>query len=310
MAAVILDGKALATKIHERVRQEAAELSARAGTPPGLAVILVGENPASEVYVRNKAKSAAELGFRSELLRLPADASRGAVLEAIARFRDDRGIHGMLVQLPLPAHLDAEEMQRAVPPEKDVDGFHPVNAGKLLLGSDDGLVPCTPFGVMALLDEYQIPLAGKHAVVVGRSNIVGKPQAMLLLRRHATVTICHSRTQDLAAVCRQADVLIAAVGVPGLVRGAHVKPGAVVIDVGMNRITDPAAARDLLDGQPGRFARFEKNGHALVGDVHYGEAAAAASAITPVPGGVGPLTVAMLLSNTLLAARRVLDPRS
>lgn len=310
MPAALLDGKALAATIEARLRDDAAALAREAGHPPGLAVILVGNDPASEVYVRNKARTAEELGFRSELVRLPADASQGAVLECVARLANDSGIHGLLVQLPLPAHLDAEEIQLAVPPHKDVDGFHPVNAGKLLLGAEDGLVPCTPLGVMAILDAHGVDLRGRHAVVVGRSNIVGKPLALLLLRRHATVTICHSRTADLRAVCREADVLVAAVGVPGLVRGDFVKPGAIVIDVGVNRITDAALADDLLSGQPSRRERFAKNGHALVGDVHFGEASKVAAAITPVPGGVGPLTIAMLLGNTLRAARHARERRT
>jgi methylenetetrahydrofolate dehydrogenase (NADP+)/methenyltetrahydrofolate cyclohydrolase len=210
----------------------------------------------------------------------------------------------MLVQLPLPKQVDPLAVQRAIPPGKDVDGFHPVNAGMLLLGQKGGFVPCTPLGVMALLDEAQVPLEGAEAVVVGRSTIVGKPVAQLLLDRHATVTIAHSRTRGLAEVCRRADVLVAAVGVPGLARGSFVKPGAAVIDVGINRITDPALAEDLLAGQPERLEKFRKNGQALVGDVHFGEAARVAGWITPVPGGVGPLTVALLLRNTLEGARR------
>jgi methylenetetrahydrofolate dehydrogenase (NADP+)/methenyltetrahydrofolate cyclohydrolase len=310
MSAKILDGKALAQTIKERLGHEAKLLSEATGVRPGLAVILVGDDPASQVYVGSKTRSANELGFRSELVRMAEDTTREALMAKVDELASDPGIHGMLVQLPLPAHIDAEEVQRAIPPQKDVDGFHPVNAGKLLLGSDDALVSCTPLGCMALIDEAGVELKGKEVVIVGRSNIVGKPLFHLMLQRHATVTICHSRTRDLEEVCRRADVLVAAVGVPGLLRGAHVKEGAVVIDVGINRITDAAQADDLLAGQDKRRARFEKKGHALVGDVHYGEAREKASAITPVPGGVGPLTVAMLLSNTLLAARRTLAERS
>ncbi len=304
MTATLLDGNTLAKKLRAEVTDQASGFTTRTGRAPGLAVILVGDHPASAVYVGHKEKAAREAGFLSTVARLPAEATREEVFALIARLAADRAVDGMLVQLPLPGQIDPIEVQRAIPPEKDVDGFHPVNAGKLLLGQPGGLVPCTPLGVMALLDEAGVPLKGAEAVIVGRSTIVGKPQALLLLERHATVTICHSRTRDLAEVCRRADILIAAVGVPGLVRGSWIRPGAAVIDVGINRITDAALAKDLLAGQPGRLEKFEKNGHALVGDVHFGEAAEVARWLTPVPGGVGPLTVALLLSNTLAAARR------
>jgi methylenetetrahydrofolate dehydrogenase (NADP+)/methenyltetrahydrofolate cyclohydrolase len=306
VSAAILDGKAVASRRLERLAADAASFTGRAGRPPGLAVVLVGEDPASHVYVRNKGRAAEAAGFRSEIVRLPEDASRERVLGEIERLAGDRGIDGMLVQLPLPAGLDPVEVQRAVPPDKDVDGFHPVNAGKLLLGDDDGLAPCTPRGVMALLEEAGTDLSGAEAVIVGRSNIVGKPVSLMLLRRHATVTLCHSRTRDLAAVTRRAEILVAAVGVPGLLRRQHVKPGAVVIDVGISRITEQARAEELLAGQPRRLERFLRKGHTLVGDVHFGEAMEVAAAVTPVPGGIGPLTVAMLLDNTLLAAERAL----
>ncbi|GAB4371043.1 MAG: bifunctional methylenetetrahydrofolate dehydrogenase/methenyltetrahydrofolate cyclohydrolase FolD [Acidobacteriota bacterium] len=306
MSATILDGKTVAAAALDRVRRGAASLLERTGARPGLAVVLVGDNPASEVYVRNKTRRAEECGFASRLVALPASVGRDELLARIGELADDPAVHGMLVQLPLPDHLDAREIQRAVPPDKDVDGFHPLNAGKLLLGDDDGLVPCTPLGVIALLDHYEIPLAGRDVVIVGRSNIVGKPLFHLMLSRHATVTVCHSRTRELAATCARADVLVAAVGVPGLIRGEHVRPGAVVIDVGINAVDDPAQAEDLLAGQPRRLERFRRRGRALVGDVHFGEAREKAGAITPVPGGVGPLTVALLLDNTLRAARRAL----
>ncbi len=306
MSARILDGKALSRRLQAQLAERVAEFTRRAGRPPGLAVVLVGDDPASAVYVRNKEKSARAVGMASTVERLPADATRERVLATIRRLAADASVDGMLVQLPLPGHLDEREVLEAIPPGKDVDGFHPVNAGKLLLGEDDGIVACTPRGILALVDEAGLDLAGKRAVVVGRSNIVGKPVALLLLRRHATVTVCHSRTRDLAAVCREADLLVASVGRPGLVRGDFVKEGAVVIDVGINRITDPVLAEDLLAGQEKRLARFRQKGHALVGDVHFAEAAARAAAITPVPGGVGPLTVTMLLDNTLLAAERAL----
>jgi methylenetetrahydrofolate dehydrogenase (NADP+)/methenyltetrahydrofolate cyclohydrolase len=254
--------------------------------------------------VRNKESAAQEAGLAGQVVRLPAATSRGEILETVGRLAGDAKVHGLLVQLPLPAHLDPWEIQAAVPPAKDVDGFHPENAGKLLLGRPDGLVPCTPRGVMALLDEAGADLKGAEVVVVGRSNIVGKPVALLLLARHATVALCHSRTRDLAAVCRRADVIVAATGVPGLLRAPHIRPGAIVIDVGVNEIRDIKQAEDLLAGQPERLERFRRTGRALVGDVHFAEGAAVAAAITPVPGGVGPLTVALLLENTVIAARQ------
>jgi methylenetetrahydrofolate dehydrogenase (NADP+)/methenyltetrahydrofolate cyclohydrolase len=304
MSAKILDGNALAKTIRARVSADAAAFRAAAARPPGLSVILVGDDPASAVYVGHKEKAAREAGFVSSVVRLPATASQAEVLDLIARMAADRAVDGMLVQLPLPKQVDPLAVQRAIPPSKDVDGFHPVNAGMLLLGQKGGFVPCTPLGVMALLDEAGVPLKGAEAVVVGRSTIVGKPVAQLLLDRHATVTIAHSRTRNLAEVCRRADVLVAAVGLPGLLRGAFVKPGAAVFDVGINRIVDADRAEDLLAGQPERLEKFRKNGHALVGDVHFAEASAVAGWITPVPGGVGPLTVALLLRNTLEGARR------
>lgn len=304
MNARILDGTALAKRLRQGVAEEVAEFKKTFGRLPGLAVVLVGEDPASTVYVGNKEKAAREVGMESQVVRLPAEVSRERLLGEIHRLGKNPAVDGLLVQLPLPRHLSSEEIQRAVPFVKDVDGLHPENAGRLFSGSADALVPCTPRGVMALIDETGMDLKGREVVVVGRSAIVGKPVSMLLLARHATVTMCHSRTRDLAEVCRRADVLVAAVGIPGLIRGGHVREGAVVIDVGMNKITDPEQARDLLAGQPERLARFEKVGHTLVGDVHFGQAAALASWITPVPGGVGPLTVAMLLDNTLRAARR------
>lgn len=302
MNAQKLDGTALAQRLRADLTGRVERFRADFGRPPGLAVVLVGDDPASSVYVANKEKSAREVGMESRVLRLPAGIALTDLLAHIRRLGEDPLVDGLLVQLPLPGHLDQEVVQRAVLPDKDVDGLHPENAGRLLLGSSGALVPCTPRGVMALIDLSGLELKGAEAVVVGRSAIVGKPVSLLLLARHATVTVCHSRTRDLEEVCRRANVLVAAVGAPGLIRGRHVRPGAVVIDVGINRITDPAQARDLLLGQPERLARFEKNGHALVGDVHFGEASQTASWITPVPGGVGPLTVAMLLDNTLRAA--------
>ncbi len=303
MPARILDGKALAKKIRGEVGAGVTAFEGRHGRRPGLAVVLVGDDPASRVYVGKKETAAHEAGMRSEVVRLAADAARERVLAEILRLGEDPVVDGLLVQLPLPPHLDPVEIQRAVPPSKDVDGLHPANAGRLLLGQPGGLVPCTPRGIMALLEVSGAELRGAEAVVVGRSNIVGKPVSLLLLARHATVTLCHSRTHDLSAVCRRADVLVAATGWPGLIGRDHVKPGAVVIDVGTNRVEDPEVAERVLAGQPGRLDRFRKKGHALVGDVVYGEALESAGAVTPVPGGVGPLTVAMLLDNTLVAAR-------
>lgn len=272
-----LDGKALAAKIKERVRAEAESLPRK----PGLAVVLVGNDPASRVYVTSKRKDCEECGFYSEEYALLEDTAQEELLELVEALNARADIDGILVQLPLPKHLDAEAVIQAIDPAKDVDGFHPMNAGNLLIGRP-GFLPCTPAGVMDLLDEYGIDPAGKRAVVVGRSNIVGKPMALLLLRRNATVTVCHSRTPDLAEHCRQADILIAAVGRRGLITADMVKEGAVVVDVAMNR-----------DG----------NGK-LCGDVDFAAVAEKAAYLTPVPGGVGPMTRAALMENTLLAAKQ------
>ena len=272
-----LDGKALAAKIKARVREEAVKLPRR----PGLAVVLVGNDPASRVYVTSKRKDCEECGFYSEEYALLESATQEELLELVETLNGREDIDGILVQLPLPAQLDEETVIQAIDPEKDVDGFHPMNAGALLIGRP-GFLPCTPAGVMDLLDEYGVDPAGKRAVVVGRSNIVGKPMALLLLRRNATVTVCHSRTPDLAEHCRQADILVAAVGRQGLITGDMVKQGAVVVDVAMNR---------------------DDNGK-LCGDVDYAAAAERAAYLTPVPGGVGPMTRAALMENTLLAAKR------
>jgi methylenetetrahydrofolate dehydrogenase (NADP+)/methenyltetrahydrofolate cyclohydrolase len=289
VTARIIDGKAAAAAVLAEVKARVDAFRAAKGRPPGLAVVLVGEDPASQVYVRNKGREAEAAGFRSEQHTLPVTTSQADLLALVAQLNADPGIDGILVQLPLPKGIDAETVLTAIDPAKDVDGFHPVNVGLLGSGATDrALVPCTPAGSMILLESVLGPsLAGKHAVVVGRSNIVGKPIAQLLLQRDATVTIAHSRTADLAALCRQADVLVAAVGRPEMVRGDWVKPGAVVIDVGINRIPAP----DKGEGKT-----------RLVGDVAYAEAAAVASAITPVPGGVGPMTIALLMANTVTAA--------
>jgi len=286
MTARILDGKALAETVRAEVRAGVDAFESRYGRVPGLDVVLVGEDPASGVYTRNKEKASNEVGMRGKLHVLPASTGEEEIVALVQSLNDDPGIDGILVQLPLPKGIDAQRVLDRIDPRKDVDGFHPVNAGLLLLGRPGALVACTPSGCMRLLALAEARLDGAHAVVVGRSNIVGKPMAQLLLAAHATVTMAHSRTRDLRAVCRQADILVAAVGKKEMVRGDWIKPGAVVLDVGTNRVT-------LADGRA-----------KLYGDVAFEEAREVAGAITPVPGGVGPMTIAMLLANTLEAARR------
>lgn len=279
MAATIIDGKALAQKVREEVRVRAKAFEEAFGRKPGLHVILVGDDPASQVYVRNKERAAEKDGLAGLVHRLPADTSQETLLAKVRELNEDDAIDGILVQLPLPKHLDELAVVDAIAPEKDVDGLHPVNAGLLVAGRD-GLRPCTPSGCMRILEEVGVDPSGKRAIVVGRSILVGKPIALMLLEKNATVTIAHSRTADLEARVREADIVVAAVGKPELVRGSWLKPGAVVIDVGINRLADGS----------------------LVGDVHYGEAVEVASVITPVPGGVGPMTIAHLLENTVKAA--------
>jgi methylenetetrahydrofolate dehydrogenase (NADP+) / methenyltetrahydrofolate cyclohydrolase len=298
MTARRLDGAEIARQIKDDVRRRLAHAAAR-GVRPGLGVILVGDDSASAVYVRSKTRTCEELGLFHETRHLPAGASTADVLAAVDDYNRRPEIHGVLVQLPLPRQVDAQSVLDRVAPEKDVDGFHPSNVGRLVQ-KRPRFVPCTPAGIMEMLARSGIEVAGRRAVVLGRSDIVGKPMALLLMHADATVTVCHSRTRDLPAVTREADILVAAMGKAGLVRAEHVKPGAVVVDVGMNRVSDPVAARDLLS--PSRFAEFEKKGHALVGDVHAPSVQAVAGALTPVPGGVGPLTIAMLVSNTVRAA--------
>ncbi len=285
MGAQIIDGKAHAARVRAQVAEHVARLKADHGLTPGLAVVLVGEDPASQVYVRSKGKQTVEAGMHSEEHRLDAGVSQAELIGMVERLNADPAIHGILVQLPLPRHLDVDEVIDTIDPGKDVDGFHISNVGRLATGQD-ALVPCTPLGCLMLLRQHLGDLSGAEAVVVGRSNIVGKPMAQLLLRDSATVTVAHSRTRDLAAVCRRADILVAAVGRPEMVTGDWVRPGATVIDVGINRVPTP-------DGK-GR----------IVGDVHFASAAEVAGAITPVPGGVGPMTIACLLANTLTAACR------
>lgn len=285
MTAKRIDGKAAAQVIRERVAAHVPAFESRAGRPPGLATVLVGEDPASAVYVRSKNRATAEAGMAGFAHNLPDTISEDELLQLVIDLNADERVDGILVQLPLPNHIDAERVIATIDPAKDVDGFHPINAGRLATGLD-ALVPCTPLGCLHLLRAELGSLAGLDAVVIGRSNIVGKPMALLLLGDHATVTVAHSRTRDLPAVVRRADIVVAAVGRPEMIRGDWIKPGAYVIDVGINRVpADEGKTR-------------------LVGDVAYGEAAEVASAITPVPGGVGPMTIAMLLRNTLVAAHR------
>ena len=277
MSAVWMDGRAVAKAIKEEIARETEAILA-SGVTPHLAVVLVGENPASQVYVRNKENACQKAGIRSSVIRLSEDCTQDELEKVVTALNDDKSVHGILVQLPLPAHLDEARVLALIDPDKDVDGFHAMNSGRLMNGQK-GFVPCTPLGVMELLKAYRIPLEGQHAVVIGRSNIVGKPMAMLLLAQNATVTVCHSRTKNLAELTRQADILVAAVGKAGFVTADMVKPGAVVIDVGINRV----------DGQ-------------IVGDVD-AQVSEVAGYMTPVPGGVGQMTIAMLLANTLQAAR-------
>lgn len=290
MSATIIDGKAYAEGLRSRIAGAVKGLSGQ-GVTPGLAVVLVGEDPASQIYVRNKARQTLEVGMKSFEHKLPASTSEAELLALVAKLNADPAVDGILVQLPLPKQIDAQKVIEAIDPAKDVDGFHPVNAGRLMTGVP-GFVSCTPLGCLLLIQSVRPDIAGLDAVVVGRSNIVGKPMAQLLIGQSCTVTVAHSKTRDLPEVCRRADILVAAVGRPELVRGDWVKPGAIVIDVGINRVPNPAAGEGKTK---------------VVGDVAYQEAAARASAITPVPGGVGPMTIACLLRNTLEAAYRRRD---
>ena len=287
----ILDGKAVAAAVLDECRAEAAVLTAQ-GIVPGLAVVVVGDDPASKVYVGSKARTCAELGFHSVKIELPTETTQEELLEVVRKLNADPAVHGILVQSPPPKHINEEEIIRSIDPRKDVDGFHPENVAKLVLEDPSGFVPCTPAGCMKLLEVAGISTNGAEAVVIGRSMIVGKPMALLLVSKksNATVTICHSRSKDLPAICRRADILIAAVGRPEMVKADWVKPGAVVIDVGINRIEDAT----------------KKSGYRLTGDVAYQEVAPLCAAITPVPGGVGPMTIAMLMKNTLQAARQLM----
>ena len=298
-----LDGAALAATIRAELLPRGAQFRTRAGRPPALHIVLAGDNPASQVYVRNKERAATETGLAVVVHRPPASVSRAELRALVERLNADDGCDGILVQSPLPAGLGRDGSHAvfdAIDPAKDVDGFHPVNVGLLVQGRAV-LMPCTPAGIIELLERERLPIGGRHAVVIGRSDIVGKPMALLLLQRDATVTICHSKTPDVAAVAATADILVAAIGRPGFVTRSFVKPGAVVIDVGINRVEDRNQAVELFgDGSP-RLADFDRKGSLLAGDVHP-SVSGIAGALTPVPGGVGPLTIAMLLRNTLTAA--------
>ena len=290
--ALLIDGAAIGRLVRRDVAAEVERLKAL-GITPGLSVVLVGDDPASAVYVRSKGKACEEAGMRGETIRLPAETTENALLAQVDRLNADPNVHGILVQMPLPRHIAADKVIRRIRPEKDVDGFHPVNVGKLSIGERDGFVPCTPAGAIELLVRSGVETRGKDAVIVGRSNIVGKPMAALLMQDapggNATVTVCHSRTSNLAGHIRRADIVIAAIGKPEMITGDVIKPGAVVIDVGINRVNDAAAPK----------------GYRIVGDVHFASAREVASLITPVPGGVGPMTIAMLMKNTVRAAAQI-----
>jgi len=300
--AQVLDGIRVRDEIQKEVRPRVEQLAAQ-GSPPGLAVILVGNNPASEIYVRNKVKACQALGIYSEKHTPPAHVTTGELLELVESLNRRPEIDGVLVQLPLPSQVDSKKVLLAVDPDKDVDGLHPMNLGKLVSGRA-GPRPCTPAGILELLKRYRIPIVGQRAVVVGRSELVGKPVAFLLLAEHATVTICHSRTASLPEVCREAGILVAAMGRAALLTGDYIKPGATVIDVGTNRITSREEAAAIFRNSPEKLAEFDRKGSLLVGDVHPIDVAEKAGAYTPVPGGVGPLTIAMLMVNTVEAAER------
>jgi len=302
LAAITLDGKRFRDEIQAELLEQIGELK-HAGVTPGLAAVLVGENPASQVYVRNKVKACETLGLYSAKIERPKETTTGELLKLVDDLNHDPKIDGILVQLPLPPQVDTKRVLMAVDPAKDVDGFHPVNVGNLVAGRA-GFVPCTPAGIMEILKRAKIPIKGARAVVIGRSDIVGKPVAMLLLHEHATVTICHSRTRDLPAVAREADILVAAIGKPFFVTGDFIKPGAAVIDVGMNRLSTEEEVRKAFHDPTAALATLARRGEVLVGDVQPEDAREVAGALTPVPGGVGLLTIIMLMANTIQAARR------
>jgi len=299
---LVLDGNRVRDQIKSELQPRVAALTAK-GRPPGLAVVLVGHHPASEIYVRGKVKASQDLGIFSETLTPPDTISTGELLALVATLNTRADIDGILVQLPLPPQVDTRRVLLAVDPDKDVDGFHPLNVGRLVANMP-GPRACTPAGILELLKRYQIPIAGRRAVVVGRSDIVGKPVALLLLHEHATVTICHSKTPDLPAVCREADILVAAIGRAAMVTSDFLKPRVTVIDVGMNRVENRQDAERIFAGAPDKLAAFEQRGSVLVGDVDPRAMRELSSAYTPVPGGVGPLTIAMLMANTVASAER------
>ena len=301
MPARILSGIAIRDQIQNEVVREIEQLR-EAGVRPGLAVILVGNDPGSEIYTRNKVKTCEKLGMHSERLVFPETTTTEELLSQVERLNSRNEIDGILVQLPLPSQIDSKRVLLAVDPQKDVDGLHPVNVGNLVT-QRPGLVPCTPAGILEILKRSEIPIQGQRAVVVGRSDIVGKPVALLLMHHHATVTVCHSRTQNLPAVCREADILVAALGKAGMVTGEFVKPGAAVIDVGTGRLTSRDQVERFFPGDRKRMETFESKGSTLIGDVDPSAVLPVAGALTPVPGGVGPLTIAMLMVNTVRAAR-------
>ena len=301
MTARLLDGKSVALQIREEVKDNARNLIEK-GVVPGLAAVLVGDNPASQLYVNSKAKACQQAGLFSEVINMSNDTNSTVLTKKLDLLNDRDDIDGILLQLPLPKHLNAVEFLDRISPAKDVDGFHPVNVGRMVQ-KRRGPRPCTPSGVMELLKRENIDVSGKHAVIVGRSDIVGKPMAMLLTHANATVTVCHSRTENLASVTREGDILIAAIGKAGIIRKEFIRKGAVVVDVGMNRVETAAQVLEFFGNDSKRMATFEKRGSTLVGDVHPRDAWENASAFTPVPGGVGPLTIAMLLSNTLELAK-------
>lgn len=295
-----IDGVALSKEIQTEVSAEALKVQ-RAGVQPGLAVVIVGENPASHIYVRNKVKTCQALGMHSEKIELPDTSSTAEILDVVLSLNRRSDIHGILIQVPLPPQVERRVVLDAVLPEKDVDGFHPVNVGRLVAGTAN-LKPCTPAGIMQIFKRYHIPLAGQRAVVIGRSDIVGKPIALLLLHEDVTVTICHSKTPDLSGVAREADILIAAMGKPAFVDDSFVRPGATVIDVGVNRLESLDKIREIFGVDSPRLDEHARKGYTLVGDIHSASVFPRASYLTPVPGGVGPLTIAMLMANTVRAA--------
>ncbi|MBL8203344.1 MAG: bifunctional 5,10-methylenetetrahydrofolate dehydrogenase/5,10-methenyltetrahydrofolate cyclohydrolase [Blastocatellia bacterium] len=305
MTAKILNGAAVAQQIKQRVATRVAELAER-NLKPGLAVVIVGSDPASQVYVGSKVKTCEALGLYSEKHTLPEETTTEQLLALVEQLNQRDEIDGILVQSPPPAHINERRIIEAIDPAKDVDGFHKINAGLLMQGSSEALIPCTPAGVIEMLDHYQIPIAGANAVVIGRSDIVGKPMAMLLLHRHATVTICHSRTKNLPEVTRRADIVIAAIGRKAMITGDYIGEGAVVVDVGMNSASTEEEVRHIFPDEeiPKRLEALQKRGSTLVGDVEPRSVVERASYLTPVPGGVGPLTIAMLMQNTVKAAER------